>query len=140
MPHVYGLRAEQIDFQTRAAALAAGELAALGGLSQLLRSRQKALLIFLGITAVGFATFFLLPPATPNGFYARCVLTGLGIGFWANMVTNAAEQFGTNVRATVTVTVPNLVRAIFVPISSAYLFSPRTLDTSTPCSSRHERQ
>ena len=28
MPHVYGLRAEHIDFQTRAAALAAGELAA----------------------------------------------------------------------------------------------------------------
>jgi MFS family permease len=101
-------------------AVAVGDILC-GGLSQMLRSRKKALLIFLGMTGLGFSTFFLLPPATPNGFYARCVLTGLGIGFWANMVTNAAEQFGTNVRATVTVTVPNFVRAIFLPITSVYL-------------------
>jgi MFS family permease len=101
-------------------AIAVGDILC-GGLSQVLRSRKTSLLVFLGITGVGLSTFFLVPPDTPAGFYARCVLAGLGVGFWANMVTNAAEQFGTNVRATVTVTVPNFVRAIFVPIASAYL-------------------
>ncbi len=37
------------------------------------------------------------------------------------MVTNAAEQFGTNVRATVTITVPNFVRFLLFPISAAFL-------------------
>jgi len=38
------------------------------------------------------------------------VVTGIGTGFWAVIITNAAEQFGTNIRATVTTTVPNLIR------------------------------
>lgn len=92
-----------------------------GALSQILRSRKKALLTFLAITSVGVGAFVLVPPSTPSGFYWRCVIAGLGIGFWANMVTNAAEQFGTNVRATVTITVPNFVRFLLFPISSAFL-------------------
>lgn len=92
-----------------------------GALSQLLRSRKKALLVFHGITALGICGFLFAPPATPFGFYVRCVVAGLGIGFWANMVTNAAEQFGTNVRATVTITVPNFVRFLLFPISAAFL-------------------
>jgi hypothetical protein len=35
---------------------------------------------------------------------------GLGIGYWAVFVTVAAEQFGTNLRATVATSVPNFVR------------------------------
>ena len=92
-----------------------------GGLSQLLRSRKKALLVFHGITVLGIVLFLFFPPSNPEGFYIRCSIAGLGIGFWANMVTNAAEQFGTNVRATVTITVPNLVRLLLFPISAAFV-------------------
>jgi hypothetical protein len=35
---------------------------------------------------------------------------GFGTGFWAIFVTMAAEQFGTNIRATAATTVPNMVR------------------------------
>ena len=35
---------------------------------------------------------------------------GFGTGFWAIFVTMAAEQFGTNLRATAATTVPNMVR------------------------------
>jgi MFS family permease len=92
-----------------------------GLLSQVLQSRKKALLIFHGVTALGICGFLFTPPQTPYAFYARCVIAGLGIGFWANMVTNAAEQFGTNVRGTVTITVPNFVRFLLFPISEAFL-------------------
>ena len=92
-----------------------------GVLSQLLTSRKKALLVFHGVTALGICAFLFAPPSTPSGFYARCVVAGLGIGFWANMVTNAAEQFGTNVRATIAITVPNFVRFLLFPISFAFL-------------------
>ena len=43
-------------------------------------------------------------------FYGICAGLGFGTGFWAILVTMAAEQFGTNIRATATTTVPNMVR------------------------------
>ena len=43
-------------------------------------------------------------------------MLGFGTGFWALFVTMAAEQFGTNIRATVTTTVPNIVRGSLVVI------------------------
>jgi len=51
------------------------------------------------------------------------VLLGLGTGFWAMFVTMAAEQFGTNIRATVATTVPNMARGslsfVVLPIFGA---------------------
>jgi riboflavin transporter FmnP len=43
-------------------------------------------------------------------FYVLCMLLGFSNGYWVIFVTIAAEQFGTNIRATVTTTVPNFVR------------------------------
>ena len=45
---------------------------------------------------------------------------GVGIGYWALFVTIAAEQFGTNLRATVTTTVPNMVRGSVVGMTALY--------------------
>ena len=42
--------------------------------------------------------------------YLVTMVVGFGAGFWAIFVTIAAEQFGTNIRATVATTVPNMVR------------------------------
>jgi hypothetical protein len=42
--------------------------------------------------------------------YGICALLGFSTGFWAIFVTMAAEQFGTNLRATSATTVPNMVR------------------------------
>jgi hypothetical protein len=45
---------------------------------------------------------------------------GFGAGYWAVFVTTAAEQFGTNLRATVATTVPNFVRGALVPTLALY--------------------
>lgn len=42
--------------------------------------------------------------------YFACSLLGFSTSFWSMFVTMAAEQFGTNIRATVATTVPNMVR------------------------------
>ncbi|MFA5405699.1 MAG: MFS transporter, partial [Ignavibacteria bacterium] len=43
-------------------------------------------------------------------------------GYWAVFVTNASEQFGINIRATVTTTVPNFVRGAVVPVTLLFEF------------------
>ncbi len=88
-----------------------------GALSQLLQSRRKVVLIFLGITVVAIAVYFLGTGVSAAVFYGICCLLGFGIGYWAIFVTVAAEQFGTNLRATVATTVPNFVRGMTVPIT-----------------------
>jgi hypothetical protein len=42
--------------------------------------------------------------------YLLCGGLGFATGYWAIFVTMAAEQFGTNLRATAATTIPNMVR------------------------------
>jgi MFS transporter, putative metabolite:H+ symporter len=91
------------------AAISLGDIA-VGFVSQWLRSRKKALYIFYGITAIGIILFFNLNNAEASTVYWVCAILGFGTGFWAIFVTMAAEQFGTNLRATAATTVPNMVR------------------------------
>ena len=53
-------------------------------------------------------------------FYALCFYLGVATGYWAVFVTIASEQFGTNLRATATTTVPNFVRGAVVPLTSSF--------------------
>lgn len=81
-----------------------------GLVSQWLRSRKKALYLFYAFTALSMVLYFNLQNASVNMLYLASALLGFGTGFWAIFVTMAAEQFGTNIRATVATTVPNMVR------------------------------
>jgi MFS family permease len=98
------------------AAISIGDIA-VGLLSQSLKSRKKALFIFYGITAIGIVWFFNLHGQSVNSLYAACAVLGFGTGFWAIFITMAAEQFGTNIRATAATTVPNMVRGALILIS-----------------------
>jgi MFS family permease len=91
------------------AAISIGDIL-IGLLSQVLRSRKKALYIFYGITAVGILLFFTQQDGSAGRMYLICAILGFGTGFWAIFVTMAAEHFGTNLRATAATTVPNMVR------------------------------
>jgi putative MFS transporter len=82
----------------------------IGLLSQTLQSRKQALYIFYGFTIVSLVIFFLQEGGSVEGMYWICAFMGFGTGFWAIFVTMAAEQFGTNLRATAATTVPNMVR------------------------------
>jgi putative MFS transporter len=88
-----------------------------GFLSQLLKSRKQAVLIFYGITALSMIWYFNLYDSNVNMLYLVSAILGFGTGFWAIFVTMAAEQFGTNIRATVATTVPNMVRGSLVLVS-----------------------
>lgn len=101
------------------AGLAAGDLAS-GLLSQRLRSRKRAVLVFLALTALGIGLFFTVGRTSLAAFYASCCVLGFGAGYWAVFVTVASEQFGTNVRATATTTAPNFVRGSVVLLTTAF--------------------
>jgi putative MFS transporter len=83
---------------------------ACGFLSQKLRSRKKSLGVFLGLVVIAMALYFTVGGADPYLFYGLCLFGGFATGYWAVFVATAAELFGTNLRATVTTTVPNFVR------------------------------
>lgn len=89
--------------------LAIGDLSS-GVFSQYMNSRKKVLGLFLLWTATLVVVYLYVPFQSATMFYAVCVALGFGVGYWALFVTIAAEQFGTNLRATVATTVPNFVR------------------------------
>ena len=88
-----------------------------GLLSLWLQSRKKVLYIYYFITAIGIWWFFNLHDSTSSRLYLVSVVLGIGSGFWTIFVTMAAEQFGTNLRATVATTAPNMIRGSLVLVS-----------------------
>lgn len=110
--------------------LATGDLAS-GLLSQRLKSRKKVLALCLG---VGFALIVVYTRAsgfTPNALYALNFLISATVGYWAVLMTVAAEQFGTNVRGVVTTTVPNFVRGSALFAASGFGMLKATMPVST---------
>ena len=94
-----------------------------GALSQLWHSRNKALQVFLVFCAVLVGVYlFGIKGASPTVFYAVCFVLGISVGFWALFVTVAAEQFGTNLRATVATTAPNFARGAVVGLVPTFKY------------------
>jgi len=91
-----------------------------GLLSQLLKTRRKIMLLFLSLSVVSFIWFYNIHNYTPTMYYIFFILLGISVGFWAILVTIATESFGTNLRSTVTTTVPNFVRGSLVLITILY--------------------
>lgn len=87
-----------------------------GSLAQLVKSRKKVIASFVLLTAIFIGMYLLSRNASLKFFYANCLALGFAIGYWAVFVTIASEQFGTNIRSTVTTTVPNFVRGAVVPM------------------------
>jgi putative MFS transporter len=112
------------------AAISIGDVV-IGFVSQWLRSRRKALFIFYGITIIFIALFFLQKGGTDDQMYLICAGLGFGTGFWAIFVTMAAEQFGTNLRATAATTVPNMVRGALPLIILLFKWLRTTTDYVT---------
>lgn len=92
-----------------------------GYLSQKLRSRKKAFTLFLFFSALSVLWYYTLHKESSDTFYWTCFALGIFCGYWALFITMAAEQFGTNIRATVATTTPNFVRGAVVPITSSFI-------------------
>jgi len=100
--------------------LSVGDLVS-GLLSQLLRSRKKVVYIYLSLSFILLLVFvFMLNGISVVGYYFICFVIGFVSGYWAIFVSIAAEQFGTNIRSTVTNTVPNFVRGAVLPITMSF--------------------
>jgi MFS family permease len=96
--------------------LVMGDLAS-GLLSQILKSRIKVMASFLALNIVAVLTYLNANEVSTTVIYLMCWFLGFSSGYWVIFVTIAAEQFGTNIRATVTTTVPNFVRGALVPLT-----------------------
>jgi MFS family permease len=88
-----------------------------GFLSQYFRNRKKIVLLFLLMTCAVTAYYFTQQNVSAASFYITCLALGFAVGYWAIFITIAAEQFGTNLRATVASTVPNFIRGAVIPIT-----------------------
>ena len=88
-----------------------------GLLSEWLGSRKRVLYgCFVALVAL-VGVLLSLDGASVAAYCAVMFAIGLGQGYWTVFITTAAEQFGTNIRATVATSVPNFVRAMVVPIT-----------------------
>jgi MFS transporter, putative metabolite:H+ symporter len=93
-----------------------------GMVSQFFKSRKTALFVFALLAGITISIFLFLPVSGLPLFYFKCGLTGFGVGYWALINTNTAEQFGTNIRATVATLSPNLIRASLIPIAAIFVY------------------
>jgi MFS family permease len=99
--------------------LATGDLCS-GFISHWLHSRRKAVLLLMTISLVFTGVYLYGGNQSAAVFYLLDLVLGFGIGYWAMFVTISAEQFGTNLRATATTTVPNMVRGTVVLMTTGY--------------------
>lgn len=85
-----------------------GDLA-VGALSEHWKSRKKTYFLFLHLTALLVVAFFV-QRGNPTLFYTLCFALGFGAGFNVVYLTMGVEQFGTNLRASAAISIPNMVR------------------------------
>jgi len=103
-----------------------------GLMSQWWRSRLKVVVTYLVFCAVAVVLYLYTTQGQGAAYYYfMCFVLGTGTGYWALFVTVAAEQFGTNIRATVTTTVPNFVRGAVIPITFTFKYLAETPSIGT---------
>ena len=105
---------------------AIGDIAS-GVLSQMLQSRKKVVLLFLIMILLSSTWFLYSGLSNAAALYKIAFVLGFSAGYWALFVTIASEQFGTNIRSTVTTTVPNFVRAAVVPLTLGFAFAKQSM-------------
>jgi hypothetical protein len=108
--------------------LSAGDVLS-GVLSQLLKSRKKVIYLYLFLSVILILYYLNTPVQSFNQFKISCLLLGIGTGYWALFVQVASENFGTNIRSTVTNTVPNFVRFSVVPITVSFKLLSESMST-----------
>lgn len=104
--------ADILQYQALGLALGSGFS---GLISEWMKSRKR--IIGLCFVVLMVMTLALMRSNTASTYCWLMFVIGLAQGYWTVFITLAAEQFGTNIRATVTTAIPNIVRAMTVPIT-----------------------
>ena len=96
-----------------------------GFVSQYLKSRKKAIRLYLSMYAVSAVVFFMVGNQSLTLYYGLLLFLGFCVGYSIVLLTLAAEQYGTNIRATVTTSSLNILRATVIPQTLLFgLLSP----------------
>lgn len=99
--------------------LCVGDFAS-GLFSQVFKTRKKVILTFQIILFVTCTIYLFNKNVSVTYFKVMCTILGFAAGYWALFVTNAAEQFGTNIRSLSSNTIPNFVRGAVWPLSEIF--------------------
>ncbi len=91
-----------------------------GVLSQKLKSRKKAIGIFMLLSFLMMCIYLLSPITSTFVFYIMIFFLGIFNGYWTLFIIMAAELFGTNIRATVATSIPNFVRGAAIPLTASF--------------------
>ncbi|HRD39824.1 MAG TPA: MFS transporter, partial [Bacteroidia bacterium] len=93
-----------------------------GVVSQKLQSRKKSLVLFLLLAVLFVVGYVTIAKNSVVMFYTVVILIGFATGYWAVFISTASELFGTNLRATVTTSVPNFVRGGTILITTLFQY------------------
>ncbi len=93
-----------------------------GLLSQFLKSRKKVIALFAMLTGAFTVLLINMNGVSVDDFYLAYIPLGVAVGYWAVFITTSAEQFGTNLRSTVTTSAPNFVRGAAVPLTFLFQY------------------
>lgn len=88
-----------------------------GMVGQVLQSRKKSLWMALTLLIIFTGAYFFSFGLSSTVFYTIIFFLGIAQGYWIIFVSVSSEQFGTNMRATVTTTVPNFVRGSVIGVN-----------------------
>jgi putative MFS transporter len=86
-----------------------------GFVSQYFKSRKKAIRLYLSMYAVAAVVFFVFGNKSVLIYNGLILFLGFCVGYSIVLLTLAAEQYGTNIRATVTTSSLNILRATVIP-------------------------
>ena len=90
------------------------------GLSITPKAGTAVLACYAGLAVGDMLSGLMIPHDSLFVYYTLCFLMGIGNGYWAMFVQMGAEQFGTNIRATAAISIPNMVRAMVIPITTGF--------------------
>ena len=93
-----------------------------GLFAQITKSRRLTVLVFQVLIITSSVIYLSSGGLSNSTFTWLCLFMGFAVGYWATFVTISAEQFGTNIRATVTTTAPNFVRGALIPTTLLFEF------------------
>ncbi len=106
--------------------LSLGDFAS-GAFSQLFKNRKLIILAYILASTTISVIICTSHSISDTVFYLFVFLLGFMNGYWVMAITMASEQFGTNIRSTVTNTVPNFVRGAVVPITLLFRYFERSV-------------
>jgi MFS family permease len=93
-----------------------------GTLSHFLKNRKKVIFTFILLNLITIIIFLSLKNQIDKFFYIICFILGFTSGYWAILLSYSVENFGTNIRTTISSTIPTFVRASIIPLSQLLLF------------------